>query len=266
MKIISENNEKIKFITRGNEISLTNAYRRIMHDFLPTLAVDDVYVTENDSVIADDVIAQRLGLVPFTGYDINIFHKPAECTHGEIGCAQCKFDLLLRVTCDSKRRTVTTGDIKPLNINSTIRPFHDNIPITILTRGQTIDIRMVLTKNIGDVHAKWSPVCPSTYKIIPTITLSNKSKDTSWVNICPKNVFKVNGDTVDIENADQCTHCHACEESGHVDRIQLKHHNGADVVVEVESSGVYPARLIVNMAYNELDSRLKDLYQEISSV
>jgi DNA-directed RNA polymerases I and III subunit RPAC1 len=51
----------------GVDASIANAYRRIMLAEIPTLAIEDVFIFNNTSIIQDEVLAHRLGLIPLTG-------------------------------------------------------------------------------------------------------------------------------------------------------------------------------------------------------
>lgn len=51
----------------GIDASITNAFRRILLAEIPTLAIEYVFVQNNTSIIQDEVLAQRLGLVPLKG-------------------------------------------------------------------------------------------------------------------------------------------------------------------------------------------------------
>ena len=51
----------------GIDASVANAFRRILLADLPTLAIEDVFIEQNTSVIQDEVLAHRLGLVPLKG-------------------------------------------------------------------------------------------------------------------------------------------------------------------------------------------------------
>lgn len=51
----------------GVDASIANAFRRILLSELPTLAIEDVFIYENTSIIQDEVLAHRLGLIPLTG-------------------------------------------------------------------------------------------------------------------------------------------------------------------------------------------------------
>ncbi|KAJ3815591.1 DNA-directed RNA polymerase [Lentinula aff. lateritia] len=54
----------IEFDIVGIDASIANAFRRIMIAEVPTIAIDQVYVFDNTSVIHDEVLAHRIGLVP----------------------------------------------------------------------------------------------------------------------------------------------------------------------------------------------------------
>ncbi|KAF4555801.1 DNA-directed RNA polymerases I and III subunit RPAC1-like protein [Elsinoe fawcettii] len=51
----------------GVDASIANAFRRIMISEIPTLAIEEVYVYNNTSIIQDEVLCHRLGLIPLTG-------------------------------------------------------------------------------------------------------------------------------------------------------------------------------------------------------
>lgn len=51
----------------GVDASIANAFRRILIAEVPTLAIEDVYIINNTSIIQDEVLAHRLGLIPLTG-------------------------------------------------------------------------------------------------------------------------------------------------------------------------------------------------------
>lgn len=51
----------------GVDASIANAFRRILLAEIPTLAIEDVFIFDNTSIIQDEVLAHRFGLIPLTG-------------------------------------------------------------------------------------------------------------------------------------------------------------------------------------------------------
>ena len=51
----------------GLDASIANAFRRILLAEIPSLAIEKVFIEENDSVISDEILAHRLGLIPLAG-------------------------------------------------------------------------------------------------------------------------------------------------------------------------------------------------------
>lgn len=67
----------------GIDASIANALRRILLAEIPTLAIEYVYVLNNTSIVQDEVLAQRLGLVPLKGSKEGLhwmqpFRRPTE--------------------------------------------------------------------------------------------------------------------------------------------------------------------------------------------
>src|SRR3989304_306865 len=64
VKILTETADSIKFVVIGMDVVMANALRRTMISDVPTLAIDTVKIEENTTVLADEFIAHRLGLIP----------------------------------------------------------------------------------------------------------------------------------------------------------------------------------------------------------
>ena len=64
IKVLSSTEDKLVFDIKGIEPPLANALRRIMISEVPTMAIEKVRIWQNLSVIADEVLAHRMGLIP----------------------------------------------------------------------------------------------------------------------------------------------------------------------------------------------------------
>lgn len=55
---------EMEFDLVGVEPSLANAFRRILLSEVPSIAIKEVHMYMNTSVIQDEVLAHRIGLIP----------------------------------------------------------------------------------------------------------------------------------------------------------------------------------------------------------
>eukprot|EP00548_Thalassiothrix_antarctica_P001813 CAMPEP_0194142784 /NCGR_PEP_ID=MMETSP0152-20130528/11999_1 /TAXON_ID=1049557 /ORGANISM="Thalassiothrix antarctica, Strain L6-D1" /LENGTH=405 /DNA_ID=CAMNT_0038841867 /DNA_START=65 /DNA_END=1282 /DNA_ORIENTATION=+ len=88
MKILDQPSEnELIFEMIGVDVSFANALRRILISEVPTMAIETVFMWDNTSIIHDEVLAHRLGLIPinvdaryFESYDEDEFNDSAENT------------------------------------------------------------------------------------------------------------------------------------------------------------------------------------------
>ncbi|KAM4772269.1 DNA-directed RNA polymerases I and III subunit RPAC1 [Rhinophrynus dorsalis] len=190
--IIKMEESLLEFDMIGIDAALANAFRRILLAEVPTMAVEKVFVYNNTSIIQDEILAHRLGLIPIRA-DPRLFeYRSAGDTEGtEIDTLQ--FELNVRCT-RNPRASKECSDPNELYINhkvytsqmkwlpqgnqadlfpetDTPRPVHDDILIAQLRPGQEIHVIMHCVKGIGKDHAKFSPVATASYRLLPEITL-----------------------------------------------------------------------------------------------
>ena len=76
LQVIDQNEQKISVKLKGMPLQYANALRRICLNGVPIFAIDTVDILENSSILADEGIAHRLGLIPikteFSSIDSNI--------------------------------------------------------------------------------------------------------------------------------------------------------------------------------------------------
>ena len=58
------NDLEMEFDLVGVDASIANAFRRILLAEVPTMAIETVYMYNNTSVVQDEVLSHRLGLIP----------------------------------------------------------------------------------------------------------------------------------------------------------------------------------------------------------
>ncbi|KAG8823501.1 DNA-directed RNA polymerase core subunit rpc40 [Serendipita sp. 399] len=183
--------ERIEFDIVGVDASIANALRRIMIAEVPTLAIERVYIYNNTSVIQDEVLSHRLGLVPLRIDPRLMEDAPVDYQTQSTDRNTIVFSL--NVAC-SDREDAAFGETDPekLYYNSSVyasdlewipqgeqsklkddppRAVNPKILLAKLRPGQEISMEMHAIKSIGRDHTKFSPVATATYRLMPHIQL-----------------------------------------------------------------------------------------------
>ncbi|MGZ7069315.1 MAG: DNA-directed RNA polymerase subunit D [Methanobacterium sp.] len=211
--ILKKDDNEITFIIEGVDVSLVNALRRTCTVEVPTMAIDTVSIIKNDSKLFDEVLAQRLGLVPLET-DIEAFVLASECDCENNDCPSCSVSLILRET---GPKVVYSGDLS--STHEAIKPVYDTIPLLKLGEGQEVELEAVANLGRGLEHAKWQPTVVCAYQYYPTISVDeNCEACLKCVQECPRNVIQYDEKekkiiVTDLENCSMCKTCmRGCEQ------------------------------------------------------
>ena len=71
---ISKDKMEMEFDMIGVDASLANSFRRILLAEIPTMAIEIVEISENTSVLHDEYIAHRCGLIPLLSIDADRYN------------------------------------------------------------------------------------------------------------------------------------------------------------------------------------------------
>ncbi len=160
IKLLSREQDTLRFVLSDISPAFANALRRVIMAEVPVMAIDDVMILENNSVMYDEILAHRLGLIPVT--TDQTYNLPEECTcKSELGCEKCRASFSLEIEASDPVEVVYTSHLKPENPE--VRPVSDKIPIVKLAQGQRIKLEAYARLGRGKVHAKWQPVSACTY-------------------------------------------------------------------------------------------------------
>lgn len=240
LEILSLSPHEARFVLSETDTSMANTIRRIMIGEVPTLAIDLVEMVDNSSVLNDEYIAHRLGLVPIRytaegsmrGGDCNTAFLPhRECVCYD-RCPRCSVEFELDVQFDRVNPTrpeqerdlpltVTSRDL--ISNNDLVDPAHflndeeqdeshdEGISIVKLGPGQHLKLKAIARMGISKEHAKWCPVAVATYRFWPIIRINDDAcsmltaeQRAELVDCCPDNILEIDevtGKIVAAENA-----------------------------------------------------------------
>nr|WP_249111018.1 DNA-directed RNA polymerase subunit D [Nitrosopumilus sp. K4] len=139
---------------KGIPLQYANALRRVCLNGVPVFAIDTVDILENSSVLPDEGLAHRLGLVPlFT--DLKRFNEPSKCEcQSETGCSNCRVMLVLDSGDSDTTRRILSNELT--SEDDSVKPISDKIPIVELAPGQKIKVECYARLGRGSEHAKWN--------------------------------------------------------------------------------------------------------------
>ena len=145
---------------KGVPLQYANALRRICLNGVPIFAIDTVDIIENSSVLPDEGLAHRLGLIPIKT-DLSRFNEPSKCEcQSETGCSNCRVMLVLDSGDSDETRTVLSNELS--SEDDSVKPTSDKISIVQLTQGQRIKVECYARLGRGTEHAKWNSANIST--------------------------------------------------------------------------------------------------------
>jgi len=265
VRLIDKNDLGMQLIIEGVDVSLMNALRRIMLAEVPSMAIDEVVVIENSSLLHDEILTHRLGLIPLKT-DIDSYSLPEECScHSEFGCNLCRASLTLDVEATDGVKTVYSGDLIPEN--PMIRPVSDGIPIVKLAPGQRIRLEAYARLGKGINHAKWQPVSLCTYRYLPQVKISESRCNAcgKCVKACPKRVLIKVGDKIETRNLTDCTLCQDCVNACPSDRQAIEIAWDEDAFIfNVESTGALPVERILLEGLKVIDKKINDFLNQVT--
>ena len=146
-----EKKNRLTFSLKGTDTAYANTIRRIMGFEVPVMSIDDVEFRKNTSILYDEVLAHRLGLIPLST-DLKAYNMISECKCKGAGCASCTVKLILKAQGPGM---VYASDIK--SKDPEIKPIYGKMPIVKLLEGQEVEFEATAILGQGREHSKFCP-------------------------------------------------------------------------------------------------------------
>jgi len=246
-EILEESDEKLRFVVEDVSPAFANALRRTMTSKVPTMAVREVDFVDNTSGLFDEMVAHRIGMVPWE-YD------PEHYAVREEGEDETPTNSVTFVLEKDGPGTVYAKDLKPTD--RSVDPVFDQIPITKLKEDQRIELEAHAELGTGEEHARFQ-AASAAYQYRPTVTLNGSEVDN------PEEAVRVAPDEVkDADGAIEATEhvVYAMEETLDIeegDEIMVEE-DDTSFIFEVESVSGHDARYIVKTAIDILLDELDE--------
>ena len=192
-EILYEDDEKIKILLKETDRAFVNSIRRTLMSDTPKMAIETVSfikkteeedgeVWETDGPLPDEVIAQRLAMIPIpTNHKQYYFQNEcpncADMVEEDRGCALCTMLYYCQKKGSQEGVWVTAGDLNFLGEEEGFIPEkYQSIPITKLFQGQIIEFSATAIMGRGRDHVKWSPVCSVNFNPRQIGVINTKSR------------------------------------------------------------------------------------------
>ena len=246
---------KISFIIKDTSAAFVNALRRIIIEEVPTMAIEDVEFRKNNSILYDEMIAHRLGLMPLKT-DLKSYNLPEKCKCEGKGCARCQLKLTLKAAAVG---TVYASELK--SKDPAVKPVYPKKPIVKLLKGQSLELEATAVLGKGKDHSKWSPAL-AYYKYKPIIEIGNVKNPEEVVEAAHGNVFEIKNGKLEVkkDNLFKYDLAGVVEE---VSKGEVKVTHDNDFIFYIESWGQLSCREILNQALDMFNDTFDEFAEEI---
>jgi DNA-directed RNA polymerase subunit D len=243
VEFIERTDRRARFVARGLTPAFANGIRRAMIADVPTFSIDDVRFVENSSVMFDEMIGLRLGLVPLT--------TPLD--DFEVG------DVVTLALDVEGPATAYSGDIE--TSDPLVQPADKNVPIIELKEGQRLELEADAVLDTGKSHAKQQGGVAVGYRHLQRVDVVGDDPDAEFDEQEPnilRGVIEEDGELVPTDEFDNdLTNRYPGKE---LDVIDVP---GA-FVFHVETDGSFTVDELVTRAVDSIESRAAELEEKVA--
>jgi DNA-directed RNA polymerase subunit D len=242
VETVERDDRHARFVVRGLTPAFANGIRRAMIADVPTFSIDTVGFVENSSVMFDEMIALRLGLVPLTT-PLDDFEVGETVT------------LALDVEGPA---TAYSGDIE--TSVPEVEPADENVPIIELKENQRLEFEAEAVLETGKSHAKQQGGVAVGYRHFQRVEVVGDAPefDEQEPNILRGVIETEDGELVPTEEFD-----HDLSQRYPGKEVEVTDVPGA-FVFDVETDGSFGVDELVLRAIETIDERAAELEEKVS--
>jgi DNA-directed RNA polymerase subunit D len=246
IKKVYEKDEIAKYLVKGTNHTFMNTIRRAIMTNVPCLAIDTVHIYDNDSVVFDEMLANRLGLLPIKT-DVKTYKKN---------------DTVKLVLEKTGPCVVTSRDIKCTDPK--IEIVDKKIIITKLGKDQNLKLEMTAVMETGEIHARYQPAIVS-YNEVLEIN-NDKSYDTKAILAeAPKGSVEVKAGKLFF--VDQYNTAHQNQPLDILKKHGVKlEYSKTDFILTIESTGQLTPKETLETAIAQLEEKLTELEKHLEKL
>lgn len=254
IEIVDKKKDKIIFLLSESTPHFANALRRTVMDEVPTMAIEDVEFRKNTSVLYDEMLAHRLGLITLKT-DLESYNLLEKCDCKGAVCAKCSVVATLKAKGPG---TVYASELKFKD--PAIKPAFPNTPIVKLLKGQELELEATAVLGRGKGHAKWRPG-HIYYRYYPDVEALGKSSEfKECVKGCNKNITTYKSKKQQIEHLEGCNICSVC-----IDSVEKIEENPTEFLFHLESFGQLDCDEILEKAVQTVEEELDEFETKLTS-
>jgi len=254
IRVLNKSDSELKFLLEDSNPQFANTLRRIMISEIPILAIDFVDFAENGSVLYNEVIAHRMGLIPLV-FDPKNFHfkEDYEDEKTDSGC-----EVIFAIN-KKGPAMIYSKDMK--SSNPDVKPLFDEIPIVELFEDQRLKLEASASLGLAKNHARYQAAIAH-YRYFPMAKLKGKLENaTEAVKICPKNALKIDGEKVSVTL--DCDMCKECVKVAKPKNLLEISGDNTKFIFNVESISSLKPEEIIFSAVDILKEKVKDFGKEV---
>lgn len=241
-------------LVKGTDQYILNALRRSAISLVPTMAIEQVEFRKNSSVMYDEILAHRMGLVPLKT-DLKGYELPTKPEDLE------SLKYTVKLTLKAKgAKTAYSGDFT--SSDPAVVPVYAEMPLVKLTKGQELAVEAIAILGTGKEHMKWSPGVVH-YKHKPIVTVGKQVDMDALKEALPQDTISpltISGSTVKVDEVMACTthYLDAFVNESIVDGVAVSVAED-EFVLYVETFGQLSAKEMMTTAATILQDKLTEL-------